>query len=238
MKKRQLAKLGLTVGLVGAVGVGGTMALLSAQSNSVTNTFAAGAGIDAAKDITLFEHDPYLGEEGYEGDSINVFNDGTSTEAEGKIDVTGVAYKDLEPNKELSKDPTVQISKGTADCYLFAKVTNGLAGVTGVTIDGIFSEEGNSNWKQLDGTNDVWYYVDSKENVEGKVINTDEKAFISEELFENITLASDADIYNEDGTSKLTDKNNIDVKAFVVQATENNNWEDAKAMAQNPENWK
>ena len=98
MKKRQLAKLGLTLGLVGAVGVGGTMALLSAKSNTVTNTFAAGNGIDAQKDITLFEHDPYRGEAGYKDDSKNVFNHGTSTGTENWIDVNGVNYKDLEPN--------------------------------------------------------------------------------------------------------------------------------------------
>ncbi len=237
MKKRQLAKLGLTLGLVAAVGVGGTMALLSAQSNPVTNTFAAGNGIDAAKDITLFEHDPYRGEAGYKDDSKNVFNDGTSTGTENWIDVNGVNYKDLEPNMVLAKDPTVQISKGTADCYLFAKVTNGLKNVTGVSIDGIFSNT-SAHWKKLEGTEDVWYYVDSIEAVKGKVINTDNEAFISDELFENITLTSEADIYNTDGTNKLDEKNNIDVKAFVVQATENNNWEAAKAMAKDNDNWK
>ncbi len=237
MKKRQLAKLGLTLGLVAAVSVGGTMALLSAKSNTVTNTFAAGNGIDAAKDITLFEHDPYLGEEGYEGDSQNVFNDGTSTGDENLIDITGVDYRDLEPNMVLAKDPTVQISKGTADCYLFAKVTNRLKDVKGVSIDGIFSNT-SAHWQKLEGTDDIWYYVDSIKAVEGKVINTDNEAFISDELFENITLASDADIYNTDGTSKLDEKNNIDVKAFVVQATENNNWEAAKEMATDANNWK
>lgn len=232
MKKRQLAKLGLTLGLVGAVGVGGTMALLSAKSNTVTNTFAAGNGIDAAKDITLFEHDPYRGEEGYKDDSKNMFNDGTSTGTEDWIDVNGVNYKDLEPNMVLAKDPTVQISKGTADCYLFAKVTNGLKNVKGVSIDGIFSNT-SEHWQKLEGTEDVWYYVDSIKDVDGKVINTDEEAFISDELFENITLTSDAEIYD----NKLENKN-IEVKAFVVQATENNNWEAAKAMAKDNNNWK
>lgn len=66
----------------------------------------------------------------------------------------------------------------------------------------------------------------------GKVINTDEEAFISDELFENITLTSDAEIYD----NKLENKN-IEVKAFVVQATENNNWEAAKAMAKDNDNW-
>ena len=49
----------------------------------------------------------------------------------------------------------------------------------------------------------------------------------------NITLTSDAEIYD----NKLENKN-IEVKAFVVQATENNNWEAAKAMAKDNNNWK
>ena len=78
----------------------------------------------------------------------------------------------------MLKYPTVQISKGTADCYLFAKVTNGLKNVKGVSIDGIFSNT-SEHWQKLEGTEDVWYYVDSIKDVDGKVINTDEEAFIS-----------------------------------------------------------
>lgn len=233
MKKRQLAKLGLTLGLVAAVSVGGTLALLSAQSNTVTNTFAAGNGINAAQDLTLFEHNTVNPDD----DGIkDTFNDGTSTGEEGKIDTNGVEYENLEPNMTLQKDPKVQVSKKTANCYLFAKVENGMKDITGVTIDGIFSETGNMKWQPVEGTEDLYYYTVNGRP--GYVVDTNEGAVITEPLFTTVTLASDADIYDtETGTSKLTANNNIEVKALAVQATKNNNWDEAVKIAKEF-NWK
>ena len=233
MKKRQLAKLGLTLGLVAAVSVGGTLALLSAQSNIVTNTFAAGNGINAKQDLTLFEHNTVNpNDEGI----TETFNDGTPTGDEGKIDITGVDYENLEPNMTLQKDPKVQVSEKTANCYLFAKVENGMKDITGITIDGIFSTEGNANWKLVDGTTDLYYYTEN--GMEGYVVDTNDGAVITEPLFTTVTLASNADIYDTTtGTNKLTSDNNIEVKALAVQATKNNNWDEAVKIAKEF-NWK
>lgn len=229
MKRRKVAKLMAVVALVGAVGVGGSLALLSAQSNNVTNTFAAGKGIDASKDLTLFEDDNVynLNEDGV----TEQYRD--TTNAGKKIDINGIAYTNLEPNSTLPKNPAVQISQGTANCYLFAKVTNGLADINGVSIDGIYSEDGNANWKLLDGTSDIYYYVKTGagDQEKGSVIDTTQDAYVTEPLFNTITLAEDADIYNDDGQNKLTEANNIDVKALVVQATSSDNWEQAESTA-------
>ncbi len=234
MKKKQIATMAASLGLVAALGVGATLAILSSQSNVVTNTFAAGNGINPKEDITLFEHDPYG-----DIDHDDVFNYRDLSMADKAIDINGVDYKGLEPKSTLDKDPAVQISQGTADCYLFVKVTNGLANINDISIDGIFSKSGNENWKKLKDTDDVYYYVeDGADASRGTVIDTSKNMFVSEPLFNKITLGNDADIYDsETGANKLTDENNIVVKALVVQATAKDNWTDAVEIAQNYE-WK
>lgn len=237
MNKKQIAKLGVTLGLVGAVGVGGTLALLSAQSNVVTNTFAAGNGIDADTDITLFEHIPEENATAKDNPVTDTYNDGTSAGVD--IAKVGVSYSNLEPNMTLDKDPAVQISQGTADCYLFVKVDSSkFTGAVGdVEIDGIYKEIADgyeaSNWHLLDGTNNIYYY-----EVDGnRVIDTEESAFVSDPLFETINLGMDAALYDEDGNSKLTNDDSIEIKAFIVQATENGNWDEAVTLAKADASW-
>lgn len=248
MKKKQIAQLGVTLGLVAAVGVGGTLAILSAKSNVVTNTFAAGAGIDEGKDITLFEHIPETNATAKDNPANNLYNDGTST-ADGKnIAKVGVSYSNLEPNMTLSKDPAVQISRDTADCYLFVKVDRsafvGQVGTENVDMDGIYAGVDGytsatgavytaENWHLLDGTTDIYYYEENS----NKVIDTSGNAFVSEPLFKDIKLGMDADLYNADGTSKLTSDDDIVIKAFIVQATEAGNWDEAVDMAKVASNW-
>lgn len=235
MKKKQIATMAASLGLVAALGVGATLAILSSQSNVVTNTFAAGNGINPKEDITLFEHDPYNSK----GGDQDKYRDGTLT-GEKWIDINGVSYRGLEPNSTLDKDPAVQISQGTADCYLFVKVTNGLTDVYDISIDGIFDEKaGNSNWKLLTGTTDVYYYVENGADAsKGTVIDTSENMFVSEPLFNKITLGKDAEIYNpETGENILTSDNNIVVKALVVQATQTDNWDQAIQLAKAESSW-
>ena len=257
MKKKQIAQLGVTLGLVAAVGVGGTLAILSAKSNVVTNTFAAGAGIDPNTDITLFESDQVKNNAEEYGFVVNefenkaTFKDNTpisewkAADTIKTIDTDGVQYSELTPNVSVTKDPRVQIAEDTADCYLFVKVNNGLSGVTDVTVNGILSETGyTDNWKKLNGEDDVWYYVNStdaanEEFTEGSVINTDTDMYVTEPVFDTITFGENADIYSEDFSSR-----NITVKALAVQATKKSNdgtigtnWNDAVEIAKAVESW-
>lgn len=251
MKKKQIAQLGVTLGLVAAVGVGGTLAILTAPSNTVTNTFAAGAGIDNDTDITLFETDQVNKDADSYGFTVNGFGeevefrdkspvtDWSSKPADVKeIDTNGVSYEKLTPNAVVTKDPRVQISKGTADCYLFVKVDNGLNGISGITCNGVLGA-GATNWKPLEDTPGVWYYVNTtdaanQEFTEGSVIDTENGMYVTEPLFDKITISGDAEIYNS-----VLENKNITVKALAVQATKKDNggtigtnWEDAEAFAQ------
>lgn len=241
MKKRQLAKLGLTVGLVGAVGVGGTLAILSQQSNTVTNTFAVGAGIKAG-DVVLDETD--LNGKPLDAD----MSDTQRTQ-------TGNAYNDLQPGMKLTKDPQVHVTAKAADSYVFAKLENVdeyLAKVNDGVAEGKKSEllNGiNTNWKiyQQDkgATYDgVYVYVGASNedkgivasNNAGSKVSVGNIAFDSEKIFEGIQLSTSAALYDEKGEGKTLD--NIVVKALAVQATDTvTSWDDAKAVVDDFE-WK
>lgn len=238
MKKRQLAKLGLTVGLVGAVGVGGTLAILSQQSNTVTNTFAVGAGI-TANDITLDETN--LKDKSLDSS----MSDDDRTE-------TGNAYNDLQPGMKLTKDPQVHVSAEAADSYVFAKLENVDEYLAAMNVDIVDENKKstlingiNENWKMyqaeaeesLDG---VYVYVgktdkdkgiEAGENGEGSKVSVGNIAFDSEKLFEGIQLDTAATLYDTTGNPKDLSGLNIVVKALAVQATDAaTSWIDAQAV--------
>lgn len=102
MKRKNMVAMVTSIALVGAVAVGGTLALLSQPSNTVTNIFTVGAGYDA-DEIKLDEDTVYqevsgtnLG--GYKGHGVPV--------AER---VTGNTYSNLVAGTTLDKDPTFRI---------------------------------------------------------------------------------------------------------------------------------
>lgn len=212
MKKRQLAKLGLTLGLVAAVGVGGTMALLTAETDEVTNTFTVGDGLTAA-DLEL--------------DETNV----DKTMVEGKIperDKTN-EYVNLTPSMSLVKDPQVRISAKAADCYAFIKVSGVdefLAAVKDAEITGW-----NTGWKLYnketeDSTRDgIYYWQPNADATEGLKVSVGNDAF-SQYVFQGIALGKNAELYNTDGTKKESIPE-IKIDACAVQAAGTNAWSDA-----------
>lgn len=236
MKKSQLVKLGLTLGLVGAVGVGGTLAILSQQSKDVVNTFEVGAGLQA--------NDIWLDETNLAGKPLD------SAMSDEERTTEGNAYNDLQPGMRLTKDPQVHITAKAADSYVFAKlenvdeylkkVNNGVAkDKKSSLINGI-----NENWQvyQLDkdATYDgVYVYVGETNEEkgieatedEGSKVSVGDKAFDSEKIFEGIELTTSAALYEADGTPKNFDDEKIVVKALAVQATKtSSSWNDAKEV--------
>lgn len=114
MKKKTIAILMAVAVLVGAT-VGGTLAWLTAQTNSVENTFTVGN-----IDITLTETDVV------EDDQNNNNN---------KNDYHFV------PGDILAKDPKVTVTANSEACYLFIKVVeaNNSCTVNGVTVNPIIT---------------------------------------------------------------------------------------------------
>lgn len=212
MKKKQFVQLGVTLGLVAAVGVGGTLALLQANTGEVTNTFTVGNGIQD-KDLELDETD-----------ITNPLGDR----------VKGNEYKNLEPASTLKKDPQVRVSNEdtVADCYVFIKVEGCDEFLAAVNV-GLDTENGdvlstidnwNSGWIKIDSASGnydgaegynglyVWGTKDGSDNVTATKVTQG----LEQNVFDGITLSKDAALYNG-GTGKTLD--NIVIDACAVQAT-------------------
>lgn len=219
MKKKQIAKLGLTLGLVGAIGVGGTLAILSQKTEAVVNTFAVGDGI-TAQDITIDETD-------VEAKNWNGEISETDRDMANSYTIT--------PGVSLVKDPQVHVTEKAADCYVFINVHNVDAfikelGKDNVTMDD-FGADG--KWVKLstgEGYDGVYYYRAEDETATGGTKVSVDDEFDSPKVFTGITLKKDAEVYEADGTGK-TNIPKIQVKAAAVQATGlTSSWTDATSL--------
>lgn len=158
MTKKRIATMATCIALVGAVAVGGTLALLSTKSNDVTNTFTVGAGY-------ADNHDLYLDEAKVEhvvtGENIGDYEETTAPR------VTGNAYNNLVADAKLAKDPQFHIA---ADCqvaasWIVAKVdgfntdpavtTLKFTDVIDDTVDGVVA----GNWWKVEKTDGTYKYT-------------------------------------------------------------------------------
>ena len=110
-KKKLVTTLG-SLALVGAIGVGSTLAFLSDKTNTLKNTFVVGNGIDIILDET---------------DITNP--DGP------RIQTGGNNYVDLQPGKVQVKDPMTTVKIGSNACYVFMKL-EGADEFEGTDVDG------------------------------------------------------------------------------------------------------
>lgn len=132
--------------LVVALSVGGTLAWLTDNTETVTNTFTVGD-----INITLVEHE-------YDPEDTDAKLNDTP--------VDGVSYK-LIPGTTYFKDPTLTLKAGSEKCYLFVKFEEINDPATYLEYDSILDKEGN-NWTQGKGDDaddadhiptNVWYRV-------------------------------------------------------------------------------
>ena len=128
MKKRTLALI-LALVLVFGAAVGGTIAYLT-DTDTVTNTFTVGK-----VDITL--------------DEAKVTEYGV-IDSTANTRVTENTYK-LIPGHNYTKDPTIHVAADSEDCWLFAKIENGLGEKATLNIDA-------TKWTKVTGTENVWAY--------------------------------------------------------------------------------
>lgn len=230
MKKKQIAKLAVTLGLVGAVGVGGTLAILSQKTDPVVNTFAVGDGI-TAEDISIDETD--VEAEGWNGAISDTVRDARNN------------YTVI-PGSKLVKDPQVHVTAESADCYVFIQVHNvdefaAEVGNTNVT----FTDFGaNGQWVKVPGTGDgydaVYYYraTDEEASEGGTKVSVGEVPFNSPKVFTGIELTKDAAVYDATTGEGKENLPKIQVKAAAVQATElETSWSDALEVINNNFEW-
>lgn len=177
MKKARKALLTLCAALLlVSMTVGATVAYLTSTTEVVTNTFTVGSVA-----ITLDEA------------KVDVYG----VEASPEVRVKTNTYK-LVPGQSYAKDPTVHVTVGSEQCYLFVDVTNDIAAIEADTT--IAAQMTTNGWTLLSGN--TYYYnnsVDAREEAKDVVV------------FESFTLKGDANVAAYNNAT-------VTVKAYAVQA--------------------
>lgn len=139
MKNKKLKTMLLSLGLVGTIGVGATLAYFSDATDPVKNTFTVSKGIT---DLQL--------------DELRV-NSETHRPYYKDVRVTGNEYKNIQPGEVLVKDPTVHINT-TVPCYVFVSIENKNSDVLNTNANlkfYVYADETGSP-KVVNPTNDVY----------------------------------------------------------------------------------
>lgn len=106
MKNKKMLKMGATLALVGAIGVGGTLAYLSDSSSELKNTFVfTDENIHMKLDETIFGVAPNPNDESTRFDST----EGTQN------------YDKVNPSQRIKKDPVVRLYN-TANAWVYLTV--------------------------------------------------------------------------------------------------------------------
>lgn len=229
MKRKNMATMVTCIALVGAVAVGGTLALLSQQSNEVRNTFTVGEGY-TANDIILSEADVKQNFDGsYVENPLPTRKDDPVYTLNGKNRYKTNNYSDLVTGTTIFKDPMVTVAANTPDSWVVAHIG---------TVDSAFAEStfeaANADWyKVTKGVDNKWTVATSPVGTaaEGKpekiatdtyyiykqVVTEDDTAQDLTKLFTTLKVNTTA---SADDVTNLT---SMEVKAGLVQYVEGNN---------------
>lgn len=120
MNKKQIATMATCIAMVGVVAVGGTLALLTTEKKTLTNTFTVGEGFT----------EPNPGDYQFKLDEakVEMKADGSYGVVEGPEAgrvVDGQKYSDIAADVKLYKDPTFHLNSDYApDAWIVAYVGN------------------------------------------------------------------------------------------------------------------
>jgi len=129
--KKKLITLIASIALIAAIGVGATMAYLTATTGTVKNTFTVGSYATNALDI--FEHKADLDK-----------NSGSYVAASTADEVKANDYTNVLPGTTLDKDPTMRLVKDSPSSFLVIKAT-GLATLPAT----VTADLNTSAWKDI-----------------------------------------------------------------------------------------
>ncbi len=146
MNKKKAAMSLMSLALVGAVAVGGTLAFLTDTTGKVTNTFTMGKGYEdetvPGDPGTVLHTGLWLDETKIPADASADTRYPTTigTTSETRVEASetgtpGVEYKDLVPGDIMVKDPTFHMVAGSVKSRVVMKVT-GLDALNDLTYDG------------------------------------------------------------------------------------------------------
>lgn len=223
MQKKKLLTAIMSLSLVAVVGIGGTLAYLSDKTELVTNTFEVGSG--------------YVGQGIVLDESEVQFNKTERTETVNTQNrKQGNEYPDLLPGDERTKDPTVWMSVGSVESYVFINIEGAdILAEDGVTIND-FNDGG--EWVKVDNRRGIDGIYRYKEIVDVRTVEGKNKGDLVavDQLFSKVTFSGDTtnEEFAEVKKNGLTD---LVIQAAAVQAA---NIDEAIALteAMNAAEWK
>lgn len=202
--KKLLTTLG-AVALLGAIGVGSTLAYLSDTTGTVTNTFTVGnVSFDDDNDLGSGLRESKVERDKESGNYVDADEADTWT-------VTKNDYKNLVAGETVYKDPTVIMADDSEDAWVFVQITNTNAKIAD-TDKAIFANiEWSKDWVKVDklSTDDAVVYA-KKDIIEAGEAST---------IFTSVTMSEDIT-----GDTVIP---NIELNAFAIQAAGFESYEDA-----------
>ena len=201
---KKILTIVISVALVAAIAIGGTLAYLSSTANDtkLTNTFTTSTA-GSKLDIKLDE-----GKVGY--------LDGKFTDT-GETRVVENSYPII-PGATMDKDPTVTVLADSAPCYVFVYVTDN---ATVNSKDAATLGTIHSDWTPVAGYSGLYAY---KSGTKVDTSSTDNKL---PAVFSNITINSA--LTNAD--TKATPAGKINVQAYAYQASGDSTYTKAETAA-------
>lgn len=223
MNKKKMATVLGSVTLIGAIGIGGTLAYLSQKTDVVSNVFTIGNGLN----VDLLESKVGT-EPGENSDLLDDGNGGVITpvkkldeaygwdyDGDGKWTVDTNTYDGIVPGEKVFKDPTVIMDANSADAYIYVTVKN-----ASTDSDAENKEKTQKTQYQVDIGND-WELV-TAEGLPSDVLVYRYKGIAEAgnnyTLFKEATLRGDVEDYSGKDANNKVKLNNLDVKAYAVQA--------------------
>lgn len=207
MKMKNLLIGGMSLALVACISVGGTLAYLSAQTGTATNTFTMNGltlVVSETADAATSNGDYKQKLKSNTAEAAGTASVSTPELAKGYGD--GIAYTDILPGAVMSKKPVITVKGKHAACYVFACVENSNRDLT-------IEKFNSANWKPVATTTEktLYQYVNGTENAaivpEADADKTLPVLFTEVKLSENLTEAV-----------KLGD---IVIKGYAYQAYKN-----------------
>lgn len=220
MTKKRFGTMAACLALVGAVAVGGTLALLASDSKQLTNTFTVGTDYQD-NDFLLKEHkvDQVVtatqATEGYEQGDYKMNADTWEGTTSG---ITANQYTQIVPDSKLDKDPWFEISETAPNSWIVAKVT----GVDALEAKGITVASFSNEWAVVSEDEENGGYkfetlttsnfVDGATLVYTKQLADDDNDTSS--IFSRLNVAAS---FDEENFGSATD-NQITIKGVAIQA--------------------
>ena len=200
MNKKKMATVLGSVTLIGAIGIGGTLAYLSQETNKVSNTFILGEGINIAlKESPVgTELDAEGNTKAYQALENEVY--GYDLDGKNTWTVTKNEYKDVVLGETVYKDPTVLVADNSSDAYIYVAVKNASP-----------SEENDGTQFQVNIDSSKWELVGTAAD------NTLIYAYKEvAKANDNLTVFTNAKVRKTDDAN--VSFNSLDVKAYAIQS--------------------